>query len=57
MLPSTAANPAPPPFSAQVVGGPHSVVTAHLIDAAGEPTLAARDEILAFFAHRLTPHA
>jgi hypothetical protein len=27
--------------------------TAHLIDAAGEPTIAARDEILAFFARRL----
>jgi hypothetical protein len=32
---------------------PHSVVTAHLIDKAVEPTLAARDEILAFFAARL----
>jgi len=32
---------------------PHSVVTAHLIDAAGQPTTAARDEILAFFADRL----
>jgi hypothetical protein len=37
------------------VGCPHSVVTAHLIDAAGEPTIAARDEILAFFARRLAP--
>lgn len=52
-LPSEAANPEPPPFFAEVVGGPHSVVTAHLIDAAGEPTLAARDEILAFFARTL----
>jgi dienelactone hydrolase len=32
---------------------PHSVVTIHLIDEAGEPTAAARDEILAFFAKRL----
>ena len=32
---------------------PHSVVTAHLIDAAGQPTIAARDEILEFFKHRL----
>ena len=32
---------------------PHSVVTAHLIDEAGQPTIAARDEILAFFARRL----
>jgi len=55
VLPSSAAHPEPPPFFAQVVASPHSVVTAHLIDAAGEPTLAARDEILAFFAHRLLP--
>ncbi|AKU92595.1 dienelactone hydrolase family protein [Vulgatibacter incomptus] len=53
VLPSTAANTNPPPFFAQVIGGPHSVVTAHLIDAAGEPTRAARDEILEFFAQRL----
>ncbi len=32
---------------------PHSVVTLHLIDKAGEPTRAAVDEILAFFKHRL----
>jgi dienelactone hydrolase len=32
---------------------PHSVVTLHLIDRAGEPTRAAVDEILAFFATRL----
>jgi dienelactone hydrolase len=55
VLPASAANPAPPPFSAQVVRCPHSVVTAHLIDHAGQPTLAARDEILAFFAERLRP--
>ncbi len=53
VLPDGAANPAPPPFFAQVVGCPHSVVTAHLVDAAGEPTAAARDEILAFFTARL----
>lgn len=53
VLPSSAAHPNPPPFFAEVVGCPHSVVTAHLIDAAGEPTLAARDEILAFFSQRL----
>jgi hypothetical protein len=28
-------------------------VTAHLIDEAGQPTIAARDEILDFFRHRL----
>ncbi|WP_375765434.1 dienelactone hydrolase family protein [Archangium gephyra] len=55
VLPDEAANPEPPPFFKNVVGSPHSVVTAHLIDAAGEPTLAARDEILSFFARRLAP--
>ncbi|HEX6088058.1 MAG TPA: dienelactone hydrolase family protein [Thermoanaerobaculia bacterium] len=53
VLPDSAANPEPPPFFQHVVASPHSVVTAHLIDAAGEPTIAARDEILAFFAQRL----
>ncbi|WP_068159276.1 dienelactone hydrolase family protein [Rhodococcus phenolicus] len=55
VLPDSAADPTPPPFFADVVASPHSVVTAHLIDAAGEPTLAARDEILGFLAARLTP--
>jgi dienelactone hydrolase len=32
---------------------PHSVVTLHLVDREGEPTRAAVDEILAFFAKRL----
>ncbi|WBY02523.1 dienelactone hydrolase family protein [Ramlibacter tataouinensis] len=53
VLPDSAANPEPPPFFRHVVNSPHSVVTAHLIDEAGQPTLAARDEILAFFAQRL----
>ncbi len=53
VLPDSAANPAPPPFFAQVVDSPHSVVTAHLIDQAGQPTIAARDEILAYFIRRL----
>jgi dienelactone hydrolase len=55
VLPDIAANPDPPPFFKDVVGSPHSVVTAHLIDEAGQPTIAARDEILAFFAERLGP--
>jgi dienelactone hydrolase len=55
VLPSESANPDPPPFFRHVVGCAHSVVTAHLVDAAGEPTLAARDEILAFLALRLAP--
>lgn len=53
VLPDCAANPDTPPFFDKVVASPHSVVTAHLIDEAGQPTIAARDEILAFFAHRL----
>jgi dienelactone hydrolase len=53
VLPDSAANPDTPPFFTQVVASPHSVVTAHLIDEAGQPTLMARDEILAFFAWRL----
>ena len=44
-----------PPFFEHVIKGAHSVVTVHLVDEAGSPTLAARDEILAFFAQRLAP--
>lgn len=36
---------------------PHSVVTLHLVDRAGEPTRAAVDEILGFFAARLRGEA
>ncbi|HEX7807398.1 MAG TPA: dienelactone hydrolase family protein [Thermoanaerobaculia bacterium] len=53
VLPDSAANPTPPPFFAKIVASPHSVVTAHLIDEAGQPTIAARDEILAYFTQRL----
>ncbi len=55
VLPDEAANPDPPPFFAAHVPTPHSVVTAHLIDGAGQPTIAARDAILAFLASRLIP--
>ncbi|MFI8763913.1 dienelactone hydrolase family protein [Streptomyces sp. R-07] len=55
VLPDSAANPAPPPFFAETVGTPHSVVTAHLVDEAGHPTIRARDEILAFLSDRLGP--
>ena len=55
VLPDSAANPDAPPFFKTYVPSPHSVVTAHLIDEAGQPTLAARDEILAFFGQRLAP--
>ena len=54
-LPDSAANTDVAPFFARYVPYPHSVVTQHLIDQAGQPTIAARDEILAFFAHRLAP--
>jgi len=53
VLPDAAANTDVPPFFAQYVACPHSVVTVNLIDEAGEPTAAARDEILAFFNARL----
>jgi len=47
VLPDSAANPDAP------LKNPHSVVTLHLIDEAGQPTIAARDEILDFFRMRL----
>lgn len=53
VLPDRAANPDPPPFFRDVVASPHSVLTAHLIDAEGEPTLQARDEVLSFLRTRL----
>jgi dienelactone hydrolase len=55
VLPDSAANPHPAPFFAKHVPCPHSVVTAHLIDQAGQPTIAARDEIVSFFKRRLAP--
>ncbi|RVW01660.1 dienelactone hydrolase family protein [Rhodococcus spongiicola] len=54
VLPDSAANTETSPFFEHVIAGPHSVVTAHLIDEAGQPTVAARDEILAFLGERLT---
>lgn len=55
VLPDNAANDSElSPFFRSFVTTPHSVVTAHLIDAAGQPTIAARDEILAFFTQRLS---
>jgi dienelactone hydrolase len=53
VLPDSAANTDVAPFFERHVACPHSVVTAHLIDEAGQPTIAARDEILSFFARRL----
>lgn len=48
------ANPDPPPFFAERVVTPHSVVTAHLCDEPGHPTLEARDQIIEFLRDRLT---
>lgn len=53
VLADSAANPDAPAFFKAHVPAPHSVVTAHLIDEAGQPTLAARDRILDFFRERL----
>lgn len=54
VLPESAANrDVQAAFHARHVPVPHSVVTVHLVDAEGEPTAAARDEILAFFGQRL----
>ncbi len=55
VLPDSAANTQLPEFFAKVVTTPHSVVTVHLIDEEGQPTVQARDDILGFFAQRLTP--
>ena len=53
VLPDSAANPDTPPFFKKFVPCPHSVVTAHLIDETGQPTMAAKDEIVRFFRERL----
>ncbi|MFK5977991.1 MAG: dienelactone hydrolase family protein [Rhizobiaceae bacterium] len=54
VLPDVAANTDDiTPFAKQFVTTPHSVVTTHLIDEAGQPTILARDEILSFFSERL----
>ena len=57
VLSGDAANGSPPPFFRDVVGTPHSVTTAHLVDEEGHPTLEARDEIIEFLTTRLHPHA
>lgn len=53
VLPDAAANRDVPPFFAQHVPFPHNVLTVHLVDEEGHPTVRARDEVLAFFAARL----
>lgn len=54
VLPDSAANSDVASFFSEHVRTPHSIVTAHLIDDAGQPTVAARDQIIAFFIRRLT---
>ena len=53
VLPDSAANKDIPEFFEKVVQTPHNVVTVHLIDEEGQPTIKARDDILAFFQLRL----
>ena len=53
VLPDSAANTDLPPFFQQYVRMPHSVLTVHLIDERGQPTIAARDEILGFLRKQL----
>jgi dienelactone hydrolase len=55
VLPDSSANRELPEFFSRAIPTPHSVVTVHLVDEAGQPTAAARDEILGFFAQRLQP--
>jgi dienelactone hydrolase len=53
VIPDGAANRDVPPFFEAHVPAAHSVVTVHLIDRAGEPTVAARDRIVEFLKGRL----
>ncbi|MGL5851322.1 MAG: dienelactone hydrolase family protein [Phycicoccus sp.] len=55
VLPGSTANTRPPPFFTEHVGTAHGVVTAHLVDEQGHPTIDARDEIIAFLLARLRP--
>ena len=53
VLPGSSANSDPPPFFRDLVVTPHSVVTAHLVDELGHPTVHARDMVLDFLRARL----
>lgn len=53
VLPDEAANDDVAPFFAAHVNAPHSVLTQHLRDAEGEPTLAARDAVIAYLGNAL----
>lgn len=56
-LPDEAANREVPPFFAQYVPTPHSVVTVHLVDREGHPSTAARDEIIHYLRQTLQGRA
>ena len=53
VLPDDAAHRDPPPFFRRIVGCPHSVFTAHLVDEEGSPTRRAFTEVVAFLRLRL----
>lgn len=53
VLPDSAANKETSPFFDKHIRAPHSVVTQHLVNRAGEPTLAARDAILEYLRQSL----
>lgn len=53
VLPDGTAHRDPPPFFREVVGCPHSVFTAHLVDEDGSPTRHAFAEVVAFLRKRL----
>ncbi|HYF73211.1 MAG TPA: dienelactone hydrolase family protein [Nocardioides sp.] len=53
VLPAASANSEPSPFHRDVVASPHSVLTVHLVDEDGHPTIAARDAVLDFLRERL----
>jgi dienelactone hydrolase len=56
-LPEDAANREVPPFFAQHVPTPHSVVTVHLVDLEGHPSIVARDEIIQYLQQTLQGRA
>ncbi len=57
VLPASSANPNPPPFHDKVVASPHSVLTAHLVDEEGHPTIKARDAVISFLRDQLADAA
>lgn len=53
VLPDDAANPNPSPFHRDRVVTPHSVLTVHLVDEAGHPTMEVRDRVIDFLREAL----